>query len=110
MAYKWDNRMTQMVKVDCQPTHKQVYCNTNRFRRAMFSCYRGKLYSKCCICGWSEGTVDLAHLVPDKDGGKCSLDNIAPFCPNHHRLFDNKKFTDEQKLALFNWMIEVQED
>ena len=112
MVLRWDNRTTQMVKVDCQPMHRQVFATIDGFRQAMFSPERnrGKLYTKCCICGWDDGAVDLAHIVPLKSGGKFSLDNIAPLCPNHHRLFDRKKFTDGQKMVLYNWMTENQED
>lgn len=45
-------------------------------------------YLKCCLCGWDEANVDLAHLIPHLEGGSCSFDNIVPLCPNHHRVYD----------------------
>ena len=43
----------------------------------------------CSLCGWAEGSVDLHHIVPKKDGGKDTLDNITPICPNCHRMVHN---------------------
>lgn len=43
----------------------------------------------CSLCGWAEGSVDLHHIIPKKDGGKDTLDNITPICPNCHRMVHN---------------------
>lgn len=48
-----------------------------------------KQYSQCCVCDWSEWTIDLCHIIPDIKGGTYCFDNIVPLCPNHHRLLDN---------------------
>lgn len=49
----------------------------------------------CCVCGFNR-SVDFAHIVWKKDGGKIRKDNIAILCPNHHRLFDSGKLTEEE--------------
>jgi predicted restriction endonuclease len=46
------------------------------------------LYKFCCVCGWDEEKIDLAHVIADRKGGKYILENIVPLCPNHHRTFD----------------------
>lgn len=61
-------------------------------------------FGKCCICDWSEGTVDLAHALPIREKGEYEFGNIFPLCPNHHRIFDHGTLKDEdiQKLHAFN--------
>lgn len=49
-----------------------------------------KLYKSCCICGWNEWSIDLCHILPAKNGGDYSINNIVPLCPNHHRLLDRE--------------------
>jgi len=58
------------------------------------------LYSKCCVCGWKEGSVDLAHKFPAKKGGGYTLNNIVPLCPNCHRLFDIFKLSKKDALKI----------
>ncbi len=45
-------------------------------------------YNMCCVCAWNEAPVDLCHVYSFENGGSCSLDNMVPLCPNHHRVFD----------------------
>jgi len=53
----------------------------------------------CFICGWSEATCDVHHIVPRRDGGSNDLDNLVILCPNHHRLADQGKLKINQSLA-----------
>lgn len=59
---------------------------------------KNKGYS-CCICGFDRA-VDLAHIVPRRDGGKVEKDNIYILCPNHHRVFDRGLLTTDEKTRL----------
>ena len=49
----------------------------------------------CAICGWSlEGAkeaqrgIDLHHIIPVREGGAETIENIIPLCPNHHKEAD----------------------
>lgn len=53
----------------------------------------------CSICGFKRA-LDKCHIKWRKDGGKVSKDNIVILCPNHHRLFDQNKLTEEEKLKI----------
>lgn len=64
-----------------------------------------KFYEKCCLCGWDEANVDLAHVVPHLEGGSCSYDNIVPLCPNHHRVYD-RGLSREVHMEIFAEFIE----
>ena len=44
-------------------------------------------YQKCCVCGWTKATVDLALMLPAYKQGEYKLDNVVPLCPNHNKLF-----------------------
>ena len=39
----------------------------------------------CQICGWKKAPCDLHRIIPGKDGGKYTTDNIMVLCPNCHR-------------------------
>ena len=53
-----------------------------------------KKKKKCLLC---ENTlVDNCHVIPKREGGKFSKDNIVPLCPNHHRMFDNRMLNKNQ--------------
>ncbi len=66
-----------------------------------------KHYVSCCVCDWSRGAIDLAHMVPHSVGGFYTFDNIIPLCPNHHRQFDNDNMNDIETEAVqaFLWNI-----
>ena len=51
--------------------------------------------SSCEICGFSR-FVELAHIVPQKDGGTFHSNNIAFLCPNHHRLHDSNQLSTQE--------------
>ena len=50
----------------------------------------------CTVCGFSRA-VQLCHIIPVKDGGTSTHDNLAWMCPNHHFLFDHNRMTEEEK-------------
>jgi predicted restriction endonuclease len=47
------------------------------------------LPKECVICGWSEASIDVCHIIPKNCGGTDTFDNVVVLCPNHHRMFDN---------------------
>lgn len=50
-------------------------------------------HDACAICGWAEETCDVCHIVPIKEGGEDTVDNVVILCPNHHRLFDRGRIS-----------------
>jgi endogenous inhibitor of DNA gyrase (YacG/DUF329 family) len=52
--------------------------------------------SECVICGFAR-FIEYAHVIPRRNGGSIHPDNIMPLCPNHHRLFDRNRLTEEEK-------------
>jgi len=70
--------------------------------------------SACQICGFNR-SVDAAHIIPAHKGGSYHESNLVALCPNHHRLFDRFKLTQEEaeklKDKVINWMdyVEKQE-
>lgn len=107
MVIKWNAKSFEMERVEYRPEHKKVYADTNSFRIGMVNQGRGELYNKCCLCGWNESQPDMSHIIPSKNKGRCGVENIAPLCPNHHREFDRDVLSVEDKLKLFDWMVEA---
>lgn len=52
-----------------------------------------RLDISCCVCGWKEGTIDIHHIRGKKIENPNSHDNLTALCPNHHRLFHEKKLS-----------------
>lgn len=48
----------------------------------------------CCLCGFIP--VDWAHIKASQNGGKSHKDNLAPLCPNHHRLYDRGQLSTRE--------------
>lgn len=40
----------------------------------------------CIRCGWAEGPSQVHRIVPGRDGGRYTRDNVVPLCPNCHSL------------------------
>jgi hypothetical protein len=60
---------------------------------------RQEFIDRCAICGWDEASNDVAHIVARKDGGTDTIDNIVMLCPNHHRLYDTGRISQDAVLA-----------
>ena len=64
----------------------------------------------CSICAWDEARCDIHHILPKKNGGTNSLDNLIVVCPNCHRKAHENKFLKEElilksiKNILPNWL------
>jgi 5-methylcytosine-specific restriction endonuclease McrA len=56
---------------------------------------------KCSICGWNKTSLDIHHILPVKNGGTGTDDNLIALCPNCHRMAHEKKYT-MQELSVKN--------
>jgi len=60
----------------------------------------------CCVCGWKEGSCDIHHIngkgIPNPD----NHENLTLLCPNHHRLFHEKKISKENVIPLSKYFPE----
>lgn len=56
-------------------------------RSAVYQLMKRWAEKKCAICGW-DISVDIHHIVPIREGGKNTDDNLILLCPNHHRMAD----------------------
>jgi hypothetical protein len=45
----------------------------------------------CCICGWNEAPCDIHHINGKKVKDANGHWNLTILCPNHHRMYHNKK-------------------
>lgn len=52
--------------------------------------------AKCEICSFSRYTEDC-HIIPRKLGGGHTENNIVTLCPNHHKLFDYRLLSKEER-------------
>lgn len=53
-----------------------------------------KVPIRCLFC--DSITLDRCHIIPKRDGGRFTKENIVLLCPTHHRQFDNNLLSDEQ--------------
>jgi len=60
------------------------------YRRLCFDEYDHE--EKCIICGW-DASIDVHHVDGDHDNN--DKFNLAPVCPNHHRMAGMKKYKEE---------------
>lgn len=79
---------------------KERQCQKNEFLKLLSDKNLSVFYKFCCVCGWNETTVDLAHIVPNRKYGVYHLNNIVPLCPNHHRTFDYQIMPIEEKIII----------
>jgi len=49
----------------------------------------------CEICGETR-VLDLCHINPKRHGGLTIAENSLVLCPNHHRLFDSSRLSQEE--------------
>ncbi len=93
------SREKRLVNHERTLKKEQDYRDKNREKcRYWFSnCWRVKAKSRlsCMVCGFTKA-LDFCHLKWRKDGGKLSKKNVTILCPNHHRLFDQNRLTDEE--------------
>ncbi len=87
-------------KKDTSNTYKRVSDNSHKGYLAaeLIMRYNGR----CAICGWraSEALIttdgrtqkaygnEIHHIIPVKNGGRATEDNLILLCPNHHKQAD----------------------
>ena len=54
----------------------------------------------CCLCGWKEASCDIHHINGRKITNPHNHRNLTLLCPNHHRLFHEKKILEENVISL----------
>jgi hypothetical protein len=86
----------QFCSQDCYLSWNEKHQQSQEGRRERM---REKETAVCEICEYSR-FVEMAHIVPRKDGGTFHKNNIAFLCPNHHRLLDHRgiKMNELEKL------------
>lgn len=62
---------------------------------------REKEKASCEICGYDR-FIEMAHIIPSKDGGTYHKNNILFLCPNHHRLLDHRKINTSELKSVEN--------
>lgn len=70
---------------------------SSRIRKFLIS----EISSCCQICSFNRA-LDIAHIVPAKDGGPLEVWNCLSLCPNHHRLFDRNELTELELFKIEN--------
>jgi len=67
------------------PTIKKSNTNDCEFEFKRYSEPAKKYYGKkCMICGYDK-SIAVHHIVPKKFGGRSTLSNLIPLCPNCHQ-------------------------
>jgi len=56
---------------------------------------REKEKKSCEICEFDR-FIEMAHIIPSRNGGTYHKRNILFLCPNHHRLLDHGKLSKEE--------------
>lgn len=72
------------VKMTGRRPNNGIYTSPTSFRISI----RIEFHDRCGLCGWDEAPCDVAHIIPRKNGGADTLDNVTMLCPNHHRMYD----------------------
>jgi predicted restriction endonuclease len=56
----------------------------------------------CCrICGFAT-LVEVHHIIPRRQRGPDTLDNLITLCPNHHTMADRGLISVEELRALLS--------
>ena len=55
----------------------------------------------CHFCGWNESYCDRHRIIPEKDGGKYTKENVIPLCPNCHMVETMRELLDGDKRREF---------
>ena len=55
--------------------------------------------ARCQVCGF-DTLVEVHHIMPRRQGGPDTLDNLITLCPNHHTMADRGLISVEELRAL----------
>ena len=60
----------------------------------------------CSNCGWyvEDVSCDIHHIIPRKEGGTDSHDNLTYICPNCHRLAHSDKIKSDTLTSLSEYI------
>lgn len=112
--------------------HKRISDNSHKgyIAHELLYIYGGR----CALCGWraTEELIshnrrtqyaygnEIHHLIPVRDGGRATFDNLILLCPNHHKQADlglipleelrkhlKPQLSDEEKHAMRNRCIDA---
>ena len=72
-----------------------IYSDSHKSESALRHQIKKQHKQVCAICNFDR-IVEFAHIIPACDGGLYTFDNTIPLCPNHHRLFDLGKLTENE--------------
>lgn len=92
----------------CSKSCHQAWRTANprriRFGGAIREHERAHYGTACALCPWDRG-VEYAHVTAAAHGGTIHPDNIIPLCPNHHLVYDNGTWTDEEFEIIADYLI-----
>jgi hypothetical protein len=71
--------------------HNKKWTTAKTFRDICFANYQ----YKCLFCDWKEGCLDVNHIDGNRKVNN-HPDNLCFLCPNHHRLYTEKKISIEE--------------
>jgi predicted restriction endonuclease len=88
-------------KADSQKRREYIIrrnSNLSKIRWSIYTAYN----QQCALCGWKVGNTlwdnrsryiesggnEIHHIVPAREGGKETFDNLILLCPNHHKQAD----------------------
>ena len=55
----------------------------------------------CCeICGFDK-IIEAHHIIKKMDYGSDNFNNLIFLCPNHHKMADSSKYSNEMKKLIF---------
>lgn len=98
-----DERYNQDIEAKYSSSLRKVRLHQSKFRKLIFKNYE----NECLVCGINQIEIlDAAHIIPDSEGGKPTIENGRIFCKNHHKAFDSGFFTIDSETNLIEWIDE----
>jgi hypothetical protein len=67
---------------------------------------RRKAGYTCCICQRPNLSLEVHHIIPQKDGGPDTIDNAAPVCPTCHSDYGNNFEKAARIREMRDWLYE----
>jgi hypothetical protein len=104
LKLKRHNNTTRKALVIALRHHRRKYLNKRYTGKYFYISIKLKYkeeHTKCEICGWCDGMVDLHHILQTKDFTD-ELDyhkheNMICLCPNHHRVVEELRAINMSK-------------
>lgn len=111
---KKDERWTSIMEKSLNETmyhnsaSRAVYNSVRKYAREHL--IREGVRKECVVCGY-DICLDVSHFKPIMEFGKDeklkvvnSLSNIMYLCPNHHKEFDKKKISEDDKKKIEDYL------